>query len=160
MDEKWKWKSQSRVWLFGTPWNSSRQEFFNTGVGNYPFSSGSSQPRDQTQVSWIAGGFFNSWATREAQSYTTEYYSAIKKKWNNTNCSNMDEPRDYYIKSERKKTNTIPYHLYVESKIQHKWTELHNRNRPTHRCREKAYGCQEGVKVAETNTTLKSNYPK
>ena len=31
-----------------------------------PFSRGSSQPRDQTQVSRIAGGFFTSWATREA----------------------------------------------------------------------------------------------
>ena len=33
----------------------------------YPFSSGSSLPRNQTQVSRIAGGFFTSWATREAQ---------------------------------------------------------------------------------------------
>ena len=32
----------------------------------FPFSSGSSQPRDQTQVSHIAGRFFTSWATREA----------------------------------------------------------------------------------------------
>ena len=32
-----------------------------------PFSRGSSQPRDWTQVSRIAGGFFTSWATREAQ---------------------------------------------------------------------------------------------
>ena len=32
-----------------------------------PFSRGSSQPRDQTQVSRIGGGFFTSWATREAQ---------------------------------------------------------------------------------------------
>ena len=31
------------------------------------FSRGSSQPRDWTQVSCIAGGFFTSWATREAQ---------------------------------------------------------------------------------------------
>ena len=30
------------------------------------FSRGSSQPRDQTQVSCIADGFFTSWATREA----------------------------------------------------------------------------------------------
>ena len=29
------------------------------------FSRGSSQPRDRTQVSRIAGGFFTSWATRE-----------------------------------------------------------------------------------------------
>ena len=32
----------------------------------FPFSRGSSQPRDQTQVSCTAGGFFTSWATREA----------------------------------------------------------------------------------------------
>ena len=32
-----------------------------------PFSRGSSQPRDRTQVSHIAGGFFTSLATREAQ---------------------------------------------------------------------------------------------
>ena len=34
----------------------------------FPFR-GSSQPRDQTQVSLIAGGFFTSLATREAQEY-------------------------------------------------------------------------------------------
>ena len=33
----------------------------------FPFSRGSSQPKDQTQASCIAGGFFTSWATREAQ---------------------------------------------------------------------------------------------
>ena len=33
----------------------------------FPFSRGSSQSRDGTQVSCIAGGFFTSWATREAQ---------------------------------------------------------------------------------------------
>ena len=32
----------------------------------FTFSRGSSQCRDQTQVSHIAGGFFTSWATREA----------------------------------------------------------------------------------------------
>ena len=29
-----------------------------------PFSRGSSQPKDQTQVSGIAGRFFTSWSTR------------------------------------------------------------------------------------------------
>ena len=33
----------------------------------FPFSRGSSQPRNQTQFSCIAGGFFTSWATSEAQ---------------------------------------------------------------------------------------------
>ena len=58
-----------------------------------PFSRGSSQPRDQTQVSCITGGFFTVWATRKAHIYihtwvcvcvcvcvcihTMEYYSAI-----------------------------------------------------------------------------------
>ena len=35
----------------------------------FPFSRGSSQPRDRTQVSSVAGRFFTSWATREAQEY-------------------------------------------------------------------------------------------
>ena len=34
-----------------------------------PFSRESSQPRDRTQVSLIAGVFFTSWATMEAQEY-------------------------------------------------------------------------------------------
>ena len=33
----------------------------------FAFSRGSSQPRDWTQVSRIAGRFFTRWATREAQ---------------------------------------------------------------------------------------------
>ena len=43
----------------------------------FPFSRGSSQPRDQTQVSYIAGRFFTSWATMEAQEY-----QEIKFGWN------------------------------------------------------------------------------
>ena len=35
----------------------------------YPFSRGSSRPRNQTRVSCIAGGFFTSWAITEAHSY-------------------------------------------------------------------------------------------
>ena len=33
----------------------------------YPFSSGSSWPRNWTRVSYVAGGFFTSWAIRKAQ---------------------------------------------------------------------------------------------
>ena len=39
----------------------------------FPFSRGSSQPRDWTQVSCIATGFLTSWATREAQEYWSGY---------------------------------------------------------------------------------------
>ena len=40
----------------------------------FPFSKGSSQPRDWTQVSHIAGGFFINWAAREAQIHGSEHY--------------------------------------------------------------------------------------
>ena len=37
----------------------------------YPFSRGSSQPRNRTSVSCIEGRFFNSWATRELEAATS-----------------------------------------------------------------------------------------
>ena len=48
------------------PWNSVGQ---NTGVGNISLLQGNFPTQGRTQVSWIAGGFFTSWATREAQEY-------------------------------------------------------------------------------------------
>ena len=47
------------------PWNSPGH---NTGVDSCYLSRGPSQPRDWTQVSRIAGGFFTIWATKETQS--------------------------------------------------------------------------------------------
>ena len=56
----WKWKLLSCVWLFATPWtlHGILQARILEWVA-FPFSRGSSQPRDRTQVSRIAGGFFN-----------------------------------------------------------------------------------------------------
>ena len=68
---KWKWKSLSHVQLFVIPWtivHGILQARILEWVA-VPFSRGSSQPRDQTQVSRIAGGFFTSWATRESHIY-------------------------------------------------------------------------------------------
>ena len=48
------------------PWNSLGQ---NTGEGGLSFLQGIFPARDQTQVSCIAGRFFTSWATKEAQEY-------------------------------------------------------------------------------------------
>ena len=58
------------LWPHGisSPWTSLGQ---NTGVGSLSLLQGSSQPRDQTQVSCITGRFFTVWATREAHVYTT-----------------------------------------------------------------------------------------
>ena len=95
-----------------------------------PFSRGSSRPRDLTQVSCTAGGFFTVWATREAHIYThgcvcvcvcvcvyTQWnITQPNKEWNNAICSSMDEPRDYHHKWSQTKANIIWYHLYVECK--------------------------------------------
>ena len=46
-----------------SPWNSPGQ---NTGVGSLSLFQGIFPAQGLNQVSWIAGGFFTSWATREA----------------------------------------------------------------------------------------------
>ena len=65
--------SLSCVWLFATPWSVTHQAPLSDGILQarilewvaMPASRESSQPRDWTQVSHIAGRFFTIWATRE-----------------------------------------------------------------------------------------------
>ena len=46
----------------------------------FPFSRGSSQPRDQTQVSCIAGGFFTTSTTWEARlEYINNSHNSVRK---------------------------------------------------------------------------------
>ena len=48
---------------FATPWTTESMEFSRPEYWSrvaLPFSRGSSQPRDRTQVSCVAGGFFTS----------------------------------------------------------------------------------------------------
>ena len=54
----------------------------------FPFSRGSSQPRDRTQVSRIAGRFFTSWVMREAL-VSIESESQVAQ-WSPTLCYPMD----------------------------------------------------------------------
>ena len=68
---KWKWKSLSHVWLFAIPLTSlpgssvyGILQAILLELVAVPFSRGSSQPRDWTQVSRIVGGFLTIWATR------------------------------------------------------------------------------------------------
>ena len=64
-----KWKSLSRV-TFWDPMDYTVYGILQARILEwvaFPFSRGSSQTRDRSQVSHIAGGFFTSWATREAQ---------------------------------------------------------------------------------------------
>ena len=76
MKRKWKRKSAQSC-LTVTPWTAVFQAPFVHGILHAriltwvvsPSSRESSQPRDQTQVSRIAGRFFTIWATRKAQEY-------------------------------------------------------------------------------------------
>ena len=71
--KKGKW-SESRsvvsdsLWPHGihSPWNSPGQ---NTGVGSRSVLQGIFSTQGSNPISRIAGGFFTSWATREAQEY-------------------------------------------------------------------------------------------
>ena len=62
----------SHVRPFETPWTVAGQAPLSMEFSRIlkwvaiPFSRGSSQPRDRTQVSCISGRFFTTWATREA----------------------------------------------------------------------------------------------
>ena len=66
--EKWKWKSLSWVWLCD-PMDCIVHGILQARILEwlaFPFSSGSSQPRNRTGASCIAGGFFTNWAMKEA----------------------------------------------------------------------------------------------
>jgi len=74
------WKSLSRVWLFATSVDYTVHGLLQGRILEWvasPFSRGSSQPRDQTQVSRIAGGFFTSCATREILNLPTYLYICL-----------------------------------------------------------------------------------
>ena len=55
----------------------------------FPFSRGSSQPKDQTQVFHIAGRFFTSWATREAHKHA---YNLPKQSISTLKSCNLTRP--------------------------------------------------------------------
>ena len=79
---KWKWKLLTHVQCFASPWTVQSLEFSQARILEwvaFPFSRGSSQPRDWTQVSCIAGRFFTSWATREAQLLSRLYSFTLHK---------------------------------------------------------------------------------
>jgi len=80
----WKWKCYliSHVWLSVTTWTvrsppgSSVHGILQARIlewGAISFSRRSSRPRDQTQVSCIAGRFCTTWATKDTHTHTYIY---------------------------------------------------------------------------------------
>ena len=92
----------------------------------YPFSRGSFQPRNWTRVSFIAGGFFTVWATREAL-YTLPcakqtangklLYGAKSSAW----CSVVPRVAGWgqVGKSQRKYMRTYSWLMSLRSRNQH-----------------------------------------
>ena len=79
----------------------------------FPFSKGSSQPKDRTQVSHIAGRFFTSWATREVQEYWGGQPIPLQRTFltQESNCRWILYQLSY---EESPKCKDIPY-LYIGS---------------------------------------------
>ena len=88
----WKSKSLSHVWLFVTPWMIIAHQaplFMEFSWEEYewvaiPFSRGSSQPRDWTTVSCIAGRFFSIWAIDLWSRMCTNRYLTSPLSWGET----------------------------------------------------------------------------
>ena len=73
----------------------------------YTFSWGSSQPRNWTEVSCIAGGFFTSWAPREALVSTTFFILWEGHSW--FACISKQTKRQNLPKKVRLKKILFPY---------------------------------------------------
>ena len=69
-------KVAQSVWLFATLFPLDQ----NTGVGSLSFLRGSTRPRDQTQVSYIAGRFLTSWAIGKPKQYREKnvFFSSLR----------------------------------------------------------------------------------
>ena len=74
-----------------------------------PFSRGSSQPRDQTQVSCLSGGFFTSWPTREVLFSTAYKFTASLLSHDYTFCS---LEKGNVMTSFQKKPQSWPVYLH------------------------------------------------
>ena len=78
--EKWKWKLLSPVWLCD-PMDCTFHGILQARILEwvaFSFSRGSSQPSDWTPVSLTTGGFFTSWAIREAKEYWSGSLSLLQ----------------------------------------------------------------------------------
>ena len=92
---EWKWKmrvTQSCL-ILCNPMDYTIHGILQTGILEwvaFPIFRRSSKPRDRTQVCCIAGGFFNSWAAREAY-FTTAAAAAAKSL---QSCPTLCDPGD------------------------------------------------------------------
>ena len=89
----------------------------------FPFSRASSQPRDRTQVSCIAGGFFISWATREAQTKqeTMQVFSPLCQRVSTFLSTDQRSKQSWHIPPDTKVKYAAPFSLIEEILPISKW---------------------------------------
>ena len=77
----------------------------------------------------------DAWIKKMWYIYTMEYYSALKKNKIMPFAATWADPEIIILSevSQKEKDKYIWYHLFMESKIRHKWTYLQDRNRLTDR---------------------------
>ena len=86
-----------------------------------PFSRGSSQPRDCTQVSRITGRFFTSWATRETHAcnkWTSKYSSWTSKGDGNSSVSSVAQSCPTLCDPMNRSTPGLPVHHQLPESTQ------------------------------------------
>ena len=87
----------------------------------YPYSRASPQPRNQTGISCIAGGFFTNWAIREALDLTSPgtIYQFELCAFSTCCCNNL--PQTWWLK-----TKTILSYSSVDQEVQHEhyWVKI------------------------------------
>ena len=75
--------------------------------------------------------------------YTMQYYSNIKKEWNNAICRNMDTTRDSHTKwSKSERERQIPHDITYTWNLNMAQINLSVKQKQTHRYREQTCGCQ------------------
>ena len=105
------------------------------------FSKGSSQPRDRTRVSCIAGRLFTIWATRglhktwtQPKWHTHTHWILVshKNEENNAICSKVDGPREDHTKwSKSERERQMPYEITYTWILKYSTNYHQNRNRFT-----------------------------
>ena len=89
----------------------------------FPFSRGSSEPRDRTQVSCIAGGFFTSWTSREAHFLETFNQNWVLNFVKSFLCIYWDD-RMVFIFQFVNMVYHIGWFVYIEESL-HPWDKAH-----------------------------------
>ena len=74
------------------------------------------------------------WIKKMWYMYIMEYYSAIKKEWNNAICSSKDEPRDCHTKRSQTEKDKISYDII------HMWNLICLKKKQKQRYQKETYG--------------------